>query len=334
MDDGGGDGGGDDGGSLATAGCSKGTSKGTSRSKAPTKAGLKALDLAVTRVSAAREAVSAATNRGTACCVVARERETLSAPEMKDLGEKGMQTATDVLEERGPKATGGQERGCAIYLLSGTAPEGMLRRRRALCGRVRRRQVGPQTLSVPPWLRELLLYRSSCAPPPGKALLSVPAALSSISGKSINTVRSRRSLIAALSCRGTDLGQLQSTETQIPPPYPYTSNKTNRCAQVAVSPYRVRAREKYQHSKHIEGGEIVTRMARNRVKPFPKALVKVVWGYSARQNAPYQALDKLVLAKRFFHAKRVLPFDRKEKNAPTCVRASLWGESGVRPMPC
>lgn len=46
-------------------------------------------------------------------------------------------------------------------------------------------------------------------------------------------------------------------------------------AQVAVSPYRVRAKEKYQHSKHIEGGNIVTRMARNRSKPFPKALVEV-----------------------------------------------------------
>ncbi|CAM9155421.1 unnamed protein product [Scytosiphon promiscuus] len=47
--------------------------------------------------------------------------------------------------------------------------------------------------------------------------------------------------------------------------------------RVAVSPYRVRAKEKYQHSKHIEGGEIVTRMARNGSKPFPKALVEEGW---------------------------------------------------------
>lgn len=48
-----------------------------------------------------------------------------------------------------------------------------------------------------------------------------------------------------------------------------------RYAQVAVSPYRVPAKDKYQHSKHIEGGKIVTRMARNQSKPFPKALVEV-----------------------------------------------------------
>ncbi|CAM9315039.1 unnamed protein product [Hapterophycus canaliculatus] len=47
--------------------------------------------------------------------------------------------------------------------------------------------------------------------------------------------------------------------------------------RVAVSPYRVRAKDKYQHSKHIEGGEIVTRMARDRSKPFPKALVEEGW---------------------------------------------------------
>ncbi len=42
-----------------------------------------------------------------------------------------------------------------------------------------------------------------------------------------------------------------------------------------MSPYRVRAKESYQHSKHIEGGEILARMARDRTRPFPKALVKV-----------------------------------------------------------
>ncbi|CBN78026.1 hypothetical protein Esi_0082_0041 [Ectocarpus siliculosus] len=47
--------------------------------------------------------------------------------------------------------------------------------------------------------------------------------------------------------------------------------------RVAVSPYRVPAKDKYQHSKHIEGGKIVTRMARNQSKPFPKALVEEGW---------------------------------------------------------
>ncbi|CAM9854802.1 unnamed protein product, partial [Ectocarpus sp. 12 AP-2014] len=47
--------------------------------------------------------------------------------------------------------------------------------------------------------------------------------------------------------------------------------------RVAVSPYRVPAKDKYQHSKHIEGGKIVTRMARNQFKPFPKALVEEGW---------------------------------------------------------
>lgn len=42
-----------------------------------------------------------------------------------------------------------------------------------------------------------------------------------------------------------------------------------------MSPYGVRTKGKYQHSKHIKGGEIVSRMARNQSKPFPKALVKV-----------------------------------------------------------
>ncbi|CAM9126272.1 unnamed protein product, partial [Laminaria digitata] len=47
--------------------------------------------------------------------------------------------------------------------------------------------------------------------------------------------------------------------------------------RVAVSPYRVRPHEPYQHDKHIEGGNIVTRMARKPLSAFSRALVREGW---------------------------------------------------------
>lgn len=63
------------GGSLTTSGCSKDMSKDSIRSKAPTKAGLKALDLAVTRVSATRGSFGYIYGHCPVCDVVVREKD-------------------------------------------------------------------------------------------------------------------------------------------------------------------------------------------------------------------------------------------------------------------